>query len=151
MSDIASSHPPKYIIDHILRSDAEDGLLPLPDMVDQINKYNNKYTVLRPNRRINLGCTMIGVENIALPSSTKHYSNMDAPMTSPSMAQRQFSSTTTTSTKTSTSQGFAQPPPATQKTPSTDAFIRDLNLVAEAAKRAQMAVLMRDLDSIAIS
>ncbi|XDG04500.1 hypothetical protein ABKA04_004115 [Annulohypoxylon sp. FPYF3050] len=76
---------------------------------------------------------------------------MDAPMTSPSMAQRQFSSTTTTSTKTSTSQGFAQPPPATQKTPSTDAFIRDLNLVAEAAKRAQMAVLMRDLDSIAIS
>ncbi|KAI0885823.1 uncharacterized protein GGS22DRAFT_188112 [Annulohypoxylon maeteangense] len=73
---------------------------------------------------------------------------MDAPVTSSTMAQRQFSSTTT---NTSTSQGFAQPPPATQKTPSTDAFIRDLNLVAEAAKRAQMAVLMRDLDSIAIS
>ncbi|KAI2473134.1 hypothetical protein F4781DRAFT_427545 [Annulohypoxylon bovei var. microspora] len=74
---------------------------------------------------------------------------MDAPITSPSMAQCQFSSTTTA--KASTSQSFAQPPPATQKTPSTDAFIRDLNLVAEAAKRAQMALLMRDLDGIAIS
>ncbi|KAI5860250.1 hypothetical protein GGS23DRAFT_599621 [Durotheca rogersii] len=31
----------------------------------------------------------------------------------------------------------APPPPPAQKTPSTDVFIRDLNLVAEAAKRAQ--------------
>ncbi|KAH9906688.1 hypothetical protein F4778DRAFT_778141 [Xylariomycetidae sp. FL2044] len=41
------------------------------------------------------------------------------------------------------------PPPAAvteRKSHGTDVFIRDLNLVAEAAKRAQMAVLMRDLE-----
>jgi hypothetical protein len=37
------------------------------------------------------------------------------------------------------------------KQASTDVFIRDLNLVAEAAKRAQMACLMRDMESIGIS
>lgn len=66
------------------------------------------------------------------------------------MAQRQLPSTTTAVTATMT-QGFAPPPPPAQKTPSTDAFIQNLNLVAEAAKRAQMAVLMRDLEGIAIS
>ncbi|KAI0853156.1 hypothetical protein F5Y00DRAFT_225628, partial [Daldinia vernicosa] len=61
------------------------------------------------------------------------------------MAQRQLSSTTTAVTANMT-QGFAPPPPPpAQKAPSTDAFIQNLNLVAEAAKRAQMAVLMRDL------
>ena len=30
-------------------------------------------------------------------------------------------------------------------------FLPDFNLVAEAAKRAQMAVLMRDLDEVALS
>ncbi|OTA70166.1 hypothetical protein K449DRAFT_427680 [Hypoxylon sp. EC38] len=68
---------------------------------------------------------------------------MDAPISSPAMAQRQLPSTTTTAT----AQSFAPPPPAVPKTPSTDSFIRDLNLVAEAAKRAQMAVLMRDLEA----
>ncbi|KAK8098489.1 uncharacterized protein PG998_013975 [Apiospora kogelbergensis] len=43
----------------------------------------------------------------------------------------------------------ASPPPTKQA--STDIFIRDLNLVAEAAKRAQMACLMRDMESIGIS
>ncbi|KAI9795993.1 MAG: hypothetical protein M1833_006569 [Piccolia ochrophora] len=32
----------------------------------------------------------------------------------------------------------------------TSPFLRDLNLVAEAAKRAQMAVLMRDMEGVAI-
>ncbi|OTA90987.1 hypothetical protein M434DRAFT_33119 [Hypoxylon sp. CO27-5] len=64
---------------------------------------------------------------------------MDAPISSPAMAQRQLPSTTTTTTTTTTAQSFAPPPPAVPKTPSTDSFIRDLNLVAEAAKRAQMA------------
>ncbi|KAI2639138.1 hypothetical protein GGS26DRAFT_587908 [Hypomontagnella submonticulosa] len=59
------------------------------------------------------------------------------------MAQRQLPSTTTTTTTTTTTstQSFAPPAPAVQKAPSTDAFIRDLNLVAEAAKRAQMAAM----------
>ncbi|KAI1418585.1 hypothetical protein F5Y13DRAFT_184226 [Hypoxylon sp. FL1857] len=72
---------------------------------------------------------------------------MDAPISSPTVAQRQLPSTATATT----TQGFAPPPPAVPKTPSTDSFIRDLNLVAEAAKRAQMAVLMRDLEGVAIS
>ncbi|OTB12444.1 hypothetical protein K445DRAFT_25734 [Daldinia sp. EC12] len=76
---------------------------------------------------------------------------MNAPITSPTMAQRQLPSATAVATTTAT-QGFAAPPPPpVQKAPSTDAFIQNLNLVAEAAKRAQMAVLMRDLEGIAIS
>ncbi|KAI1806840.1 hypothetical protein F4811DRAFT_550583 [Daldinia bambusicola] len=81
-----------------------------------------------------------------------HPNNMNAPITSPTMAQRQLPSTTTVATTTAATQGFAPPPPpVVQKAPSTDAFIQNLNLVAEAAKRAQMAVLMRDLEGIAIS
>lgn len=34
---------------------------------------------------------------------------------------------------------------------STDPFLRDFTLVAEAAKRAQMAVMIRDLESIGLS
>ncbi|KAK6851079.1 hypothetical protein PG987_000713 [Apiospora arundinis] len=46
----------------------------------------------------------------------------------------------------------ASPSPTREvKQASTDVFIRDLNLVAEAAKRAQMACLMRDMESIGIS
>ncbi|XXH03734.1 hypothetical protein Hte_010140 [Hypoxylon texense] len=68
------------------------------------------------------------------------------------MAHRQLPSSSTSSSSTSSAQSsYAPPAPAVQKAPSTDAFIRDLNLVAEAAKRAQMAVLMRDLDNIALS
>ncbi|KAK4169199.1 hypothetical protein QBC43DRAFT_284450 [Cladorrhinum sp. PSN259] len=33
---------------------------------------------------------------------------------------------------------------------STDAFLQDFTLVAEAAKRAQMAVMMRDFESIGL-
>ncbi|KAI8966623.1 hypothetical protein F5Y11DRAFT_364242 [Daldinia sp. FL1419] len=63
---------------------------------------------------------------------------MNAPITSPTMAQRQLPSTAAATTA-SVTQGFAPPPPPSQKAPSTDAFIQNLNLVAEAAKRAQMA------------
>jgi hypothetical protein len=35
-------------------------------------------------------------------------------------------------------------------TDSASPFLRDFNLVAEAAKRAQMAVLMRDLEAVGI-
>lgn len=44
-----------------------------------------------------------------------------------------------------------QPPPQRQMpTDSASPFLRDFNLVAEAAKRAQMAVLMRDLEAVGI-
>lgn len=75
---------------------------------------------------------------------------MDAPISSPSVAHHKRAGATTATTSTASTQSYAPPPPASQKPPSTDAFIRDLNLVAEAAKRAQMAVLMRDLEGIGI-
>jgi hypothetical protein len=61
-----------------------------------------------------------------------------------------------TSTVPSTQQSpttitLAPPPPVTEKAPSTEPFLKDFTLVAEAAKRAQMAVLMRDLESVGLS
>ena len=76
---------------------------------------------------------------------------MDAPISSSSTAQQQGSSVSTQSL------AHAQPPTQPQqqqgqtKSPGTDHFIRNLNLVAEAAKRAEMAVLMRDMESIGLS
>ncbi|CAK7235861.1 hypothetical protein SBRCBS47491_009439 [Sporothrix bragantina] len=40
------------------------------------------------------------------------------------------------------------PPPITVKTSTTDAFLKDFTLVAEAAKRAQVAVMMRDFENV---
>ncbi|CAL3972505.1 hypothetical protein PZA11_004391 [Diplocarpon coronariae] len=68
------------------------------------------------------------------------------------------SSTTPTSGPTSAAQSqqhHAQqiPPQAAAQPRSNDTaspFLRDFNLVAEAAKRAQMACLMRDLEGVAI-
>jgi hypothetical protein len=42
------------------------------------------------------------------------------------------------------------PPPPPPRADATSPFLRDFNLVAEAAKRAQMAVLMRDLEAVGI-
>lgn len=44
-----------------------------------------------------------------------------------------------------------QPAPAKTGGNSTDAFLKDFTLVAEAAKRAQMAVMMRDFEEIGLS
>ncbi|KAK4131116.1 hypothetical protein BT67DRAFT_389066 [Trichocladium antarcticum] len=43
------------------------------------------------------------------------------------------------------------PPPPPRRSASTDVFLKDFTLVAEAAKRAQMAVLMRDFESVGLS
>ncbi|KAJ9134695.1 hypothetical protein NKR19_g8557 [Coniochaeta hoffmannii] len=72
---------------------------------------------------------------------------MNAPISSPTMSSSQPSSFA--STRTSSTDKIAPPPPPRQTTtPSTDVFLRDFTLVAEAAKRAQMAVLARDLENI---
>ncbi|XWW96286.1 hypothetical protein V2A60_004259 [Cordyceps javanica] len=39
------------------------------------------------------------------------------------------------------------PPPPDMKKPSTDAFLKDFTLVAEAAKRAQVAVMVREFEN----
>lgn len=76
---------------------------------------------------------------------------MNAPISSPTHQQAQ----TTTGWAQPQSQGFgAVPPPQpreTTKVPSTDTFLKDFTLVAEAAKRAQMAVMIRDLENIGLS
>ncbi|KAK4144242.1 uncharacterized protein C8A04DRAFT_28145 [Dichotomopilus funicola] len=67
-----------------------------------------------------------------------------------------FRSTTSTSTSTmsSTQQSpissskIVPPAPKPAKVSTTDPFLKDFTLVAEAAKRAQMAVLMRDFEGI---
>lgn len=43
-----------------------------------------------------------------------------------------------------------QPAPMQSKSSSTDSFLKDFNLVAEAAKRAQMAVMVRDFEECGI-
>ncbi|KAJ0120050.1 hypothetical protein N8I77_002656 [Diaporthe amygdali] len=40
---------------------------------------------------------------------------------------------------------------ASSASPSTDAFLKDFTLVAEAAKRAQVAVMVRDFENIGLS
>lgn len=71
---------------------------------------------------------------------------MNAPISSPSQAG---SSAAPSSLRTSPNQmaSVPAPPPSEMKKPSTDAFLKDFTLVAEAAKRAQVAVLTRDFES----
>lgn len=67
---------------------------------------------------------------------------MDASNQTSTMSSTQQSPTTTK---------IVPPQPAPIKAPSTEAFLKDFTLVAEAAKRAQMAVLMRDLENVGLS
>ncbi|OAA55361.1 hypothetical protein ISF_07872 [Cordyceps fumosorosea ARSEF 2679] len=74
---------------------------------------------------------------------------MNAPISSPSQAGAS-SSTSASSLRTSPNQTAsvpAPPPPQDLKTPSTDAFLKDFTLVAEAAKRAQVAVMVREFEN----
>ncbi|KAJ6783061.1 hypothetical protein PWT90_05386 [Aphanocladium album] len=72
---------------------------------------------------------------------------MNAPISSPS--QGGASSTASSSLRTSPNQmpSVPAPPPKDLKAPSTDAFLKDFTLVAEAAKRAQVAVMVRDFEN----
>lgn len=82
---------------------------------------------------------------------------MEAPLSPPSINQPNqcFSGCAQSSAPTSAPQIQPQTHPQTQQRPVTDAsatspFLSDFNLVAEAAKRAQMAVLMRDLKAVGL-
>lgn len=63
-----------------------------------------------------------------------------------------FSNTSSASSaqQSPTVQMIPQPVPAQSKTSSTDVFLKEFNLVAEAAKRAQMAVMVRDFEDCGI-
>ncbi|KAI1823843.1 hypothetical protein F4861DRAFT_299121 [Xylaria intraflava] len=43
------------------------------------------------------------------------------------------------------------PKPKKKKTHSTDPYLRDFTLVAEAARRAQMSIIARDMESVSLS
>ncbi|PHH69103.1 hypothetical protein CDD80_7011 [Ophiocordyceps camponoti-rufipedis] len=79
---------------------------------------------------------------------------MEAPVSSP--LHSRTSSTATTTTTTSSSLTAATTAPATMQSsppppPSTSDLLRDLTLVAEAAKRAQVAVLVRDFEDCGLA
>ncbi|KFH41543.1 hypothetical protein ACRE_077320 [Hapsidospora chrysogenum ATCC 11550] len=81
---------------------------------------------------------------------------MSAPISSQSFTRGSASSTSAaTSTMQHQSPAAASipaaPAPAQVKTPSTDPFLKDFTLLAEAAKRAQVAVLVRDFEDCGIS
>lgn len=73
---------------------------------------------------------------------------MDAPLSSPSHQQAQPANNwPQTQTKP-----FSTMPPAPRdvKAPSTDALLKDFSLVAEAAKRAQVAIMVRDFSDVTL-
>ncbi|KAH9233686.1 hypothetical protein K456DRAFT_1724588 [Colletotrichum gloeosporioides 23] len=72
-------------------------------------------------------------------------------MNAPNQPSRQDSMSSQSSLSTDQSPNQMAPPPQAPSTqaPSTEAFLRDFTLVAEAAKRAQMAVMMRDFEACA--
>ena len=72
---------------------------------------------------------------------------MDAPISSPRTQQPSFMS----STRQSPTNQPLPPPQVQGNSSSTDVFLKDFTLVAEAAKRAQMAVLMRDFEGVALT
>jgi hypothetical protein len=90
---------------------------------------------------------------------------MEAPLSSPSLngpsqAQHSYFSQPASSSSSQPSSGptsapqqqqaAQQPVQAPQQRQDTSPFLRDFNLVAEAAKRAQMAVLMREMEGVAL-
>lgn len=78
---------------------------------------------------------------------------MNAPISSPIPQQKaglapfSAASSAASSTQQSPSNQIIPPPQTEQMPASTDVFLKDFTLVAEAAKRAQMAVMMRDFES----
>jgi len=85
---------------------------------------------------------------------------MDAPLPSPSLNgpqnQRGYFTSASTSAQSSAPTSAApqqqqiSPTQQQQRTNETSPFLQDFNLVAEAAKRAQMAVLMRDFEGVGL-
>lgn len=80
---------------------------------------------------------------------------MNAPISSPMAARHggaSSSAASSTASQSSPSQAFVPPqPPQQARQSGTETFLRDFNLVAEAAKRAQMACLMRDMEGCGLS
>ncbi|KAG5986357.1 hypothetical protein E4U43_005551 [Claviceps pusilla] len=78
---------------------------------------------------------------------------MNAPISSPrtSASSSTLSSTGQSPDVFQAAQPSPTPLPLQAKSSSTDSFLRDANLVAEAAKRAQVAVMVRDFEGCGLS
>ncbi|MCJ1224550.1 hypothetical protein MMC12_001195 [Toensbergia leucococca] len=101
-----------------------------------------------------------------MPQITAHHSSSAAPLPSPSTNQPLQYFPPKSQHRHRTSLSHPQPPQSQQQgristesemarggaddSTTVTPFLRDLNLVAEAAKRAQMAVLMRDMGEVAL-
>lgn len=84
---------------------------------------------------------------------------MEAPLSSPSLNQPPQYFHHPSQQRQHQAQAQAAPAPAPQQQQQqapqssrqdTSSFLRDFNLVAEAAKRAQMAVLMREMEAVGL-
>ncbi|VUC37360.1 unnamed protein product [Clonostachys rosea] len=71
---------------------------------------------------------------------------MEAPISSNSNASGSAPTASSSYSQQSPSSSMPVPAPAQAKSPSTDPFLKDFTLVAEAAKRAQVAVMVRDFE-----
>ncbi|EHK25479.1 uncharacterized protein TRIVIDRAFT_33022 [Trichoderma virens Gv29-8] len=69
---------------------------------------------------------------------------MDASSSFNAASSASSSSSSSTRQSPSTSAAIMAPAPVQTKAPSTEPFLKDFTLVAEAAKRAQAAVMVRD-------
>ncbi|KJZ76332.1 hypothetical protein HIM_04414 [Hirsutella minnesotensis 3608] len=76
---------------------------------------------------------------------------MDAPVSSPMHSRTTSSVVSSTQQSPTTATAGPAPMPAQMQTPSTDDLLKDFSLVAEAAKRAQVAVMVRDFECCDIS
>ncbi|KAG5970122.1 hypothetical protein E4U55_001825 [Claviceps digitariae] len=78
---------------------------------------------------------------------------MNAPVSSPrsSASSSALSSTRQSPDVSQAAKPCPTPLPLQAKSSSTDNFLKDANLVAEAAKRAQVAVMVRDFESCGLS
>jgi len=79
---------------------------------------------------------------------------MEAPLSSPTVNQppQYFNQAPSAAPQQQQPAGQTQAtqPPAQRLSGDAAPFLRDFNLVAEAAKRAQMAVLMRDMEAVGL-
>ncbi|RHZ45661.1 uncharacterized protein CDV56_101655 [Aspergillus thermomutatus] len=122
--------------------------------ITHTNTQGSNYSI--PSSSVTLGYTPSAMtaqpQNILLPST-----NQTQFRASEQQQQQQKQNQTTSSTE---SANPAPPPPAAEIYPhqitgsggplATAPFLQDFSLVAEAAKRAQMSVVLRDLESVTL-
>lgn len=136
---------------HSTKSRPERGI---GDWLDQISSTIPTLSLLASNLQ-----AILSIISLAEARLANTPFKMNAPIQSPngqqvpaSHAASSIASATSSTHQSPTNDAAPQQQLAgAHSAPSTDAFLRDFTLVAEAAKRAQMAVMMRDFESVGLS